>query len=129
MKLFQTLIFFFVVALCINGQGLKHISKEDTALNKPKNYNAPLFFSSPVFSLALTFSTIQDNYPESLHLKFGSSSNLHSIIEQNLDVSQIWKLGALKEDELKALRTVLRQVQLGGAVYLAYRHIKKYGFK
>jgi len=129
MKLFQTFFFSLVVTFSICGQGLQHLSKEDSIQIKPQISNAPLFISSPILSLPFAFSTVQDNYPESLHLRFGSSSNLRTIIEQNLDVSEIWKIGALKEDELKTLRSILGSVQLGGVAYLAYKHIKKYGLK
>ena len=129
MKFLQILFFSLVVTFCVFGQGLQHISNEDSIRIKPQISNAPLFISSPILSLPFAFSTVQDNYPESLHLRFGSSSNLRTIIEQNLDVSDIWKIGALKEDELKTLRSILGSVQLGGVAYLAYKHIKKYGLK
>jgi len=130
MKFILIFFFSFVVTFSICGQGLQQISKEDSTPVKPKIYNTQLFVTSPILSLPFAFNTVPDNYPESLHLKFGSSSNsLHSIIEQNLDVSEIWKIGKLKEDELKTLRSILGSVQLGGVAYLAYKHVKKYGLK
>jgi len=129
MKFILILFFSFVVTFSNYGQGLQQISKEDSTPVTPQIYSAQLFLSSPILSLPLAFSTVHNNYPESLHLKFGSSSNLNSIIEQNLDVSEIWKIGKLKDDELKTLRSILGSVQLGGVAYLAYKHIKKYGLK
>ena len=129
MKLILILFFSSVVTFSIYGQGLQQISKEDSTPVTPQIYSAQLFLSSPILSLPFAFNKVTDNYPESLHLKFGSSSNLNTIIEQNLDVSEIWKIGALKEEELKTLRAILGSVQLGGVAYLAYKHIKKYGLK
>ena len=130
MKFILIFFFSFVVTFSICGHGLQQSSKEDSTPVKPPIYSTQLFITSPILSLPFAFSTVQDNYPESLHLKFGSSSNsLHSIIEQNLDVSEIWKIGKLKDDELKTLKSILGSVQLGGAAYLAYKHIKKYGLK
>ncbi|MCK9210094.1 MAG: hypothetical protein M0P61_04575 [Ignavibacteriaceae bacterium] len=129
MKFIQIFIFSFVATFSICGQGLQQVSKEDSTPVKPPIYNTQLFITSPILSLPFAFSTVHNNYPESLHLKFGSSSNLNSIIEQNLDVSEIWKIGKLKDDELKTLRSILGSVQLGGVAYLAYKHIKKYGLK
>ncbi|MFA6979673.1 MAG: hypothetical protein WC209_10150 [Ignavibacteriaceae bacterium] len=129
MKFILILFFSFVVTFSIYGQGLQHISEEDSTPVTPQIYSAQLFFSSPILSLPFAFSTVHNNYPESLHLKFGSSSNLNTIIEQNLDVSEIWKIGKLKDDELKTLRSILGSVQLGGVAYLAYKHIKKYGLR
>lgn len=129
MKFILIVFFSSVVTFSICGQGLQQISKEDSTPVTPQSYSAPLFFSSPILSLPFAFSTVHNNYPESLHLKFGSSSNLNTIIEQNLDVSEIWKIGKLKDDELKTLRSILGSVQLGGVAYLAYKHIKKYGLR
>lgn len=119
------------VALSICGQGLQQTSKEDSVrVKKMQVHDAQLFLFAPLPLLQFELNTVQEYYPESLHLKFGSSSNsLESIIEQNLDVSEIWKIGKLKEDELKTLRSILGSVQFGGVAYLAYKHIKKYGLK
>jgi hypothetical protein len=89
MKFIQIFIFSFVATFSICGQGLQQVSKEDSTPVKPPIYNTQLFITSPILSLPFAFSTVHNNYPESLHLKFGSSSNLNSIIEQNLDVSEI----------------------------------------
>lgn len=130
MKFILIFFFSFVVTFSICGQGLQQISQEDSTRVIPQINSTQLFFSSPILSLPFAFDTVADYYPESLHLKFGSSLNaLHSIIEQNLDVSEIWKIGKLREDELKTLRSILGSVQLGGVAYLAYKHIKKYGLK
>lgn len=129
-KLILIFSFICVVTFSVFGQGQQQISQEDSTKILPQSYSNQLFFSSPILSLPFAFNTVPDNYPESLHLRFGSSSNtLNSIIEQNLDVSEIWKIGKLREDELKTLRSILGSVQLGGVAYLAYRHIKKYGLK
>ena len=129
MKYILIIFFSFVVTFSICGQGLQQILQEDSTKVEPQMNSSQLFFSSPILSLPFAFNTVEDNYPESLHLKFGSSLNLNTIIEQNLDVSEIWKIGKLKEDELKTLRSILGSVQLGGVAYLAYKHIKKYGLK
>lgn len=129
MKFILLIFFTFVVTFSICGQGQQHISKEDSTKVIPQINSTQLLFSSPILSLPFAISTAPDNYPESLRLKFGSSSNLHSIIEQNLDVSEIWKIGKLKEDQLKTLRSILGSVKLGGVAYLTYKHIKKYGLK
>jgi len=129
MNFIQIFFFSFVIAFSVYGQGLQQISKEDSTSVTPQIYSAQLFFLSPILSLPFAFNTVEDNYPESLHLKFGSSSNLKSIIEQNLDVSEIWKIRKLKDVELKTLRSILGSVQLGGVAYLAYKHIKKYGLR
>ena len=103
MNFIQIFFFSFVIAFSVYGQGLQQISKEDSTSVTPQIYSAQLFFLSPILSLPFAFNTVEDNYPESLHLKFGSSSNLKSIIEQNLDVSEIWKIRKLKDVELKTL--------------------------
>ena len=44
------------------------------------------------------------------------------------DLTAAWRLQRAREEKNSALYTVLGTVQLGGVAYLAYRHVKKYGF-
>lgn len=47
---------------------------------------------------------------------------------QEPDLTAAWRLQRAREEKNSALYTVLGTVQLGGVAYLAYRHVKKYGF-
>jgi len=51
-----------------------------------------------------------------------------SVPEKRPDLSWQLSLGPKSEDPLESIRTILGAVQAGGAAYIAYRHIKKYGF-
>ena len=48
--------------------------------------------------------------------------------DQKLDLMAPLRLQMAREEKLKTLNAVLGTVQLGGVMYLAYKHVKKYGF-
>ncbi len=48
--------------------------------------------------------------------------------EQRADLISPFLLQQQKKSELSPFYTVLGAMELGGAAYVAYRHIKKYGF-
>jgi len=129
----KIIIIFLITSVFSNmvySQGVNRIASEDTSITKIQSYNSRLLFLSPISSFPLSFKEERESYPNSLHLEFGSSINsMESIIEQNLDVSGIWKIGALKDEELKTFRSILGSVKLGGVAYLAYKRIKKFGLK
>jgi hypothetical protein len=53
---------------------------------------------------------------------------LTTVLEKKVDLLSPLHLQMEKESRLRSLQTILGTVQIAGVVYLAYRHIKKYGF-
>jgi len=49
-------------------------------------------------------------------------------LQETPDLLSPWKLELAKQDELSTMRMILGSVGVGGAAYIAYRHVKKYGF-
>jgi hypothetical protein len=73
-----------------------------------------------------------NGFPEFLFLEEtpgGRPPFLGGMIQQKADLVSPLRLQMESAERLKTLRTVLGTVQIGGVVYLAYRHIKEYGLK
>jgi len=53
---------------------------------------------------------------------------LQGVFEERVDLLSPLRLQMEKESRLRPLQTVLGTVEIGAVGYLAYRHIRKYGF-
>jgi hypothetical protein len=124
------LILFFSITLFASGQEQDTLPLKDTSVNKPKNFNSGYLFGTPSFSLPLSLRIIPENAPYYL-----SQSPIVSLqysswkLQQNLNLTPIWKLELAKQDEYKTLYTILGSIEAGGVGYLTYLHFKKYGLK
>lgn len=49
-------------------------------------------------------------------------------LQNEIDLIQPWKLNLAEQEKYSAVKISLGAAATGGALYLAYRHIKKYGF-
>ena len=49
--------------------------------------------------------------------------------EESIDLDAPWKLHLKDQEDNAGWRRILGTVQVGGAAYILYRHIKKYGLK
>jgi hypothetical protein len=124
------LILFFSITLFASGQEQDTLPLQDTSVNKPRNFNSGYLFGTPSFSLPLSLRIIPENAPYYL-----SQSPIVSLqysswkLQQNLNLTPIWKLELAKQDEYKTLYTILGSIEAGGVGYLTYLHFKKYGLK
>lgn len=130
MKTTGILVLFFLLTLYANGQELPPVQLQDTSIINPGILDPEYFTSAFSLSLPLLLRII----PESNPYQFGRPSLLSlqyssQKLQQNLDLSSIWKREISKQEEYKTLRMVMGSIQAGGAAYLAYLHFKKYGFK
>jgi len=57
------------------------------------------------------------------------SSLIGQGIEPKIDLTATLRLQGKRDEGLQLLYSVLGAVQAGGVAYLAYRHVKKYGFR
>jgi hypothetical protein len=89
------------------------------------------FDISKVFSLPLYFKYGLNSFPEvhrdeTVRLSVFSPFPLSK--GQGLYIETMWKSKLQDEKKYRTLWMVLGSVEMGGALYVAYRHIKKYGF-
>jgi hypothetical protein len=57
------------------------------------------------------------------------SQSLFWTFPEKIDLVSPWKLQLADQNKNKTWRTILGSVGFGGAAYIAYQHIKKYGLK
>lgn len=50
-------------------------------------------------------------------------------MKEKIDLIAPWKLEMENQEKFQMMRTILESVELSGASYIAYEHIKKYGLK
>ena len=129
MKIGCSMFLIVILASMTNAQEPATHHSADTLV--PKS----LFFPGPKNSLGslsilppLRFSdmVISRNFPTS---SFGIALLSESPVpETQADFAWHMSLGQNSEDPLESLRMMLRAIGEGGAAYLAYRHLSKYGF-
>ena len=130
MRTTAVLILFFSFVLSVSGQERDSIRLQDTSVNKSRNFHSGYLFGMPSLSLPLSLRIIPENIPYHFdHPSIGSLQYSSWKLQQNLNLSTIWKLELAKQDEYKTLYTILGSIEAGGVGYLTYLHFKKYGLK
>ena len=121
------LIFFFVAVATAQERGT--VQSADTLVPKslffpgPKNSLGSLSILPP---LRLSDVVISRDFPAS---SFGIALLSESPVpEKRADLLWNMTLSQKSEDPLATLQMMLGALETGGAAYLAYRHISKYGF-
>jgi len=117
-------------ALIVHSQEQKHIPMQDSPVNKTQTFNAGSLYPYPALSLPLSSKTSPEGFPVFLHLSLASLlPSLSWESRQNLSLASCWRNELLRQEKHKTLRTILGSIEMGGAAYLTYVHIKKYGLK
>ncbi len=62
------------------------------------------------------------------HASSSSPQPLMWEFQNKIDIASPWKLQLARENENRTLNTIFGSIGTGGALYMAYRHVKKYGF-
>jgi hypothetical protein len=121
------LIFFFVAVATAQERGT--VQSADTLVPKslffpgPKNSLGSLSILPP---LRLSDVVISRDFPAS---SFGIALLSESPVpEKRADLFWNMTFSQKSEDPLETLQMMLGAVESGGAAYLAYRHISRYGF-
>ena len=121
-----------VLALAASAWGQSEIATGDTvatgkivlldpgiSLGRPTFLIPPSILEEPVFIVPPFFSSM--DYAMAPPFFAGWK-------EKKLDLMAPLRLQMQREEKLQTLQTVLGAMQFGGAVYIAYQHVKKYGF-
>lgn len=124
---------FFFIMLTVNTCILLSQEKQDTRIRmvplislRPK---LPRYsFLEPSYHIQLSetipFDRVLDIMDERTQQSFAWTMQYNQI-----DVAAPWKQFLARQNEDKTLYVLLGSVQMGGAAYIAYRHLKKYGWK
>lgn len=133
MKTIGVLVLTLILMFVASGQQQSDVQPNDSAANRVVLVDPGI--SSGRVTLLLPRSLQSESIYGIPPLLFpagtagAQSPFLGGVIEQRADLISPLRLQMESADRLKTLRTVLGTVQFGGVVYLAYRHIKKYGLK
>jgi hypothetical protein len=146
MKTILVLILSSAFALTVHGQEQKHNPLQDSSSNKTQTFDARLIYPYPASPVPLSFkagseglggflsqpsSTSGPGYvPGFLRLSLAPPSpSLTWGSAQKLSLASCWRDDLAKQQEYQTFRMILGSIEMGGAAYLAYKHIKKYGLK
>jgi hypothetical protein len=133
-------------ALTALGQEQKHNPLPDSSANKSPTFDARSLYPLPALSLPLSFKTGPENLrgflskpssaagqeyvPGFLRLSLTlPPPSLTWDSHQKLSLASCWRDDLAKQQEYQTFRMILGSIEAGGAAYLAYKHIKKYGLK
>ena len=116
------LILFFATTLVASSQEQMTLKLPDTSASWQRTV-----FSDSLFP---TFSFLP---PRPLGLlcklsEFPSQPNFWTLPDK-IDLIAPWKLQLAKQEKYSTMRLILGSVGFGGAAYIAYQHLKKYGLK
>jgi len=128
-----------IILLLVSSYNSAQVEESDSIKTE---YNSPLSDKSVLFNLD-EFNLYQKIYSEDLAFPvskdpntmwlwtsaaISNASSENSLIQSPGNISGFLYQKYLKDSEFNPVRYVLGMAQLGAVGYLAYKHIKKYGF-
>jgi hypothetical protein len=144
-KTLLVLILSSVFVLHVHGQEQKRDPLRDSSANKAQAIDARWLDEYPAVSLPQSLKaspvglsgflsqpppTIGPDYGLGfLRLSLASPMPSPGDYQQKLSLATCWTNDLRRQQEYHTFRMILGSIQAGGAAYLAYRYIKKYGFK
>ena len=139
------IILSFACTLYVLAQEQRQNSPPDSTAKKTQAYDALLLYPSPALTPPLSFKTGLEGFdgflsqsPSMMGSEYGLGFlrlSLASPIsspwdsQQKLSLATCWTDELRRQQEYHTFRMILGSIQAGGAAYLAYRYLKKYGFK
>jgi len=133
MRIVGILLLSFTFTLAASGQQRSDLQSTDTAsvrriviVDPGISLGRATLLLSPSFERDSLFI-----FPSFLHLKEDFPVGppfVGGVFEERVDLLSPLRLQMGKESQLRSLQVVLGTVEIAGVAYLAYRHIKKYGF-
>ncbi len=114
------------------AQERAHIEPQDTTLTLLRMKNPEQLLERPIVVLPLTFAlaTVENETPVSLYQTFaGTPQSFSWNRDEKMDLTAPLKLQLYQSETEKVFRITLSAASAGGAAYLAYRYLKKYGLK
>jgi hypothetical protein len=135
----------FALVVNVDAQEQKQQPSSDSSANKTQTFDTRRQYPSPAFSFPMSFKTEPDNVftflsqsssplnaasvPGYLRLSLASPLPHSWESQQKLTLASCWRNELSRQREYDTFRMILGSIEAGGAAYLAYKHIKKYGLK
>ncbi len=120
------------LTLTLSASAQERIEPQDTTLTLLRMKNPEQLLEKPIIILPLTFALAlpEQNMQMPLYLTFaGTPQSFAWENSATTDLTAPLKLQLYQSKSEKAFRITLGAASAGGAAYLAYRYLKKYGLK
>ena len=132
MKYFFAIIFLFSCPFSLKGQERPQTEPQDTTLTLLRMKNPEQLLEQPIIILPLTFALAkpEQNMQMSLYQTFaGTPQSFSWNRDEPTDLTAPLKLQLYQSEPEKIFRISLGAASTAGALYMAYKHVKKYGLK
>ena len=139
------IILLFVCTLHVTSQEQRENAPQDSTAKKTQAFDALSLYPSPTLAPPLSLKTGLDGFdgfPSLPSMTMGSEYGVGFLrlslaspmpapwgSQQKFSLATCWTNEWRRQQEYRTFRMILGSIQAGGALYLAYRHMKKYGFK
>lgn len=132
MKLFFTSLVLFSLTIPVFTQHRVQTELHDTTLTLLPSKNPEQVLEQPIVVLPLTFAIVtpEQNTQMSLYQTFaGTPQSFAWTRNEKSDLTAPLKLQLYQGKAEKTWRITLGAASTAGALYIAYKHLKKYGLK
>jgi|GEM_PF-5905790 len=111
-----------ILLFMLTSIGSSQEQKSDSSIHEMRNSRLEsLSVERPSFYLRSLWFFSQ---PDDIRLPF-----VFNGMKEKIDLIAPWKLEMENQEKFQMMRTILESIELSGASYIAYEHIKKYGLK
>ena len=126
--IFALLLFVSNLTIPCPAQDITTVQPKDTSLYLVQLYTPEFVLEQTLNTSPFSFGA-PEQFPKYFYQSSASSpAPLLWEFQNEIDIAAPWKLQLAKENENRTLYMILSSINAGGALYLAYRHVKKYGF-
>ena len=132
MKISFALVVFFSFSISASAQERTQIEPQDTTLTLLRMKNPELLLEEPIVILPLTFALAQPEQNKQMSLYQTFAGTPQSFAWENntpSDLTAPLMLQLYQSPAEKAFHISLGAAGTAGALYMAYKHVKKYGLK
>ncbi|MBI2429893.1 MAG: hypothetical protein HYV29_14070 [Ignavibacteriales bacterium] len=122
------IVFSFAIPLPSPAQDSSRVQVSDSSLSLLRLPEQPVLFTQ---SFEYSLLAAEPSHVFSKYFgtpAFQSAPVMDWTLQSEIDLIQPWKLNLAQQQKYSAVNIVFSGAATGGALYLAYRHIKKYGF-
>jgi hypothetical protein len=139
------IILSFTCAFHVFAQEQRQNSPPDSTAKKTHAYDALSLYPLPSLTPPLSYKTGLEGFDGFLSQSSPATGSEYGLgflrlslsspipppwdSQQKLSLATCWTNDLRRQQEYHTFRMILGSIQMGGAAYLAYRYIKKYGFK
>ena len=124
------LVLYIMLISSANAQENKDVQHPDTTTNLLRLYGLELSLSKPEILVPSSQDFSEKYFPIYFRQSISTAFQIEPLpLRENLNIQSMWQGELAKQNEYRTLKVILGSIQVGGAAYLTYLYLKKYGFK